>query len=519
MIRLCKVHDGIIRPMNHRFRQLTSIAIFLAMVTACVSTTEEVIVDVEANSESAPTVAPEVADTSAPPTAAPTAASTQSQPTSTPVVLISSPTPAATEAVQAEADPTATIVVPVLTPTSSATATVSVPTVTAVPSTSIFAESYKYGTFSDELQGAFQAAVEAEFAAAADKASLSVAAYTENTLWSYAVGSADTDVDVSVDTPILIGSTSKTFVSALVLTQIENGLYSLSDSLESVLSEHPDYASFDQSAVNPAVTIGQMLSMTSGLADYNENFEGKAGLFSATSWKPADNINLLQSAYEDPGSFEYVDTNLVLLGLIAELHGEQDLYTLYRETFLEPLDISAVFLSPDTTPANTARPYDDLSKYGGGFGNLIDAAPYSFEYYISGQGRIRWACCGIISIPDNIVRWAYELYSSNGGAISNASRAILLDSLSDGTVSFQGSKQQYGYFIAKHTFRLPGSTDVTAYGHPGGGGGYSSLLRYSPELDLAVSVLANSPLSFRGACGEYDPRSCIAVAIFAAYAD
>jgi len=29
--------------------------------------------------------------------------------------------------------------------------------------------------------------------------------------------------------------------------------------------------------------------------------------------------------------FEYVDTNFVLLGLIAELHGRQNLYTLYRE--------------------------------------------------------------------------------------------------------------------------------------------------------------------------------------------
>ena len=150
---------------------------------------------------------------------------------------------------------------------------------------------------------------------------------------------------------------------------------------------------------------------------------------------------------------------------------------------------------------------------------MIDAVPYSFEYYITGQGRIRWACCGIISTPENIVRWAYELYSRNGLALSNSSRTILLESLSDVPVSFQGSKQHYGYFIAKRTFILPGSIDVNAYGHPGGGGGYSSLLRYSPELDLSVSVLANSPLKFQGACGEYAPRSCIALAILGAYRD
>ncbi|MDP6416784.1 MAG: serine hydrolase, partial [Gammaproteobacteria bacterium] len=312
--------------MSHKYHQLTAIAVFLALVTACDSTAEEASAGEAAKSESAPTVSPSVVHTSAPPTVVPR----QPSATATVVVPTSSPIPKPTEVVRAETD---------------ATPTIAVPTTTPVPSTSSFAASSKYGTFSDNLQEAFQAAVDAEFAAALEKASLSVAVYTDNTMWTYAVGSADTGVDISVDTPILIGSTSKTFMSALVLTQIENGLYSLNDSIGTVLSEHPDYASFDQSKVNPAVTMGELLSMTSGLADYNENIQGKVGLFSATSWKPADNINLLQSSYEMPGAFEYVDTNLVLLGLIAELHGEQDLYTLYRETFLEPLDISAVFLS------------------------------------------------------------------------------------------------------------------------------------------------------------------------------
>ena len=39
------------------------------------------------------------------------------------------------------------------------------------------------------------------------------------------------------------------------------------------------------------------------------------------------------------------------------------------------------------------------------------------------------------------------------------------------------------------------------YGHPGGGGGYSSVLMYSPKLDIAISVLANSELGHvRGLC-------------------
>ena len=490
------------------------VAVYMAVTTACGSTDEQAAGDLGAKSESAPTGESTAIYTAAPPTIVPT----NPPVTATEIAPRASPSPGQIGVVVTEADPTATSVAPTSSPTLPATPTVSVPTGTSAPSNAILAGSSKYGPFAEELQNTFQAAVDIEFATAPEKAALSVAVYTKDTMWSYATGIADTEVDIAADTPILIGSTSKTFVSALLLTQIENGRYTLNDSLETVLSDHPDYSSFDQSKVNPAVTIAEMMSMTSGLADYNENFKGKAGLFSAISWRPADNINLLQSPYEEPGAFQYVDTNLVLLGLIAELHGGQDLYTLYRETFLEPLGVTAVFLSPDTTPPNTARPYDDLSNYGNGFGNLIDAAPYSFDHYITGQGRIRWACCGIVSTAADMARWGYELYSAQGSAISEASRSVLLNSLSEAPVSFQGSAQHYGYFIAKRNFTLGDASEVTAYGHPGGGGGYSSLLRYSPELDLAVSVLANSPLKFQGSCGDYAPRSCIAAAIFGAYA-
>ena len=53
--------------------------------------------------------------------------------------------------------------------------------------------------------------------------------------------------------------------------------------------------------------------------------------------------------------------------------------------------------------------------------------------------------------------------------------------------------------------------------YEGGGGGYSTLLRYSPELDLSIAILVNSPLKFQGSCKKYDPKTCIAESIFAAY--
>ena len=60
-------------------------------------------------------------------------------------------------------------------------------------------------------------------------------------------------------------------------------------------------------------------------------------------------------------------------------------------------------------------------------------------------------------------------------------------------------------------------TLVKVYTHPGGGGGYASVMYYSTELDLAISILANSEMGFKGACGPEKPMNCIASEIFAAY--
>ena len=175
--------------------------------------------------------------------------------------------------------------------------------------------------FSAEIQSAFKAVVDEEFAAAQEKAGISIAVFSGGMLWTYALGEASSTTHMTTSTPIPIGSTSKTFVSALVLTQIAEGLYELTDSLEQVLSGHPAYESFDKTRINPDVTVEEMLAMRSGLADFNDNREGTQGLFSNATWEPADNVNLVQASFAEAGAFDYNDTNLVLLGLVAEFHG------------------------------------------------------------------------------------------------------------------------------------------------------------------------------------------------------
>ena len=412
---------------------------------------------------------------------------------------------------------------------------------TDIMNTTVFATTNEYQQFPKSIQKEFKDIVDKEFSAMPEKAGISVAVYSDGTLWTYASGKASESLEMTVNTPLMISSTSKTFLSPLILTQIENGHYKLSDSLETVLSGHPDFSSLPTDKINRMVTVEELLAMTSGLSDFNDNREGKSELMKKSEWSPSDLIKLIQSQYTESGTYEYNDTNVVLLGMIAELHSGQRLADLYRESFYNPLSITAITLPEEGikwhsgifkdpgeqfTIPDMAMPYTAIPQSASGFGNMIDAASYGFGYYIGAIGRNRYACCGIISTPENMARWAYELYSSKGSAISESVRNQLLSSFSKesippwATSSMPGFiPDEYGYLVSKKIIRSSNDREVTgtAYGHLGGGSGYSGWMHYSPDLDLAISILSNSQMNFLGTCKEDNPGNCITVEIFNKY--
>ena len=161
--------------------------------------------------------------------------------------------------------------------------------------------------------------------------------------------------------------------------------------------------------------------------------------------------------------------------MIAELHSGQRLADLYRESFYNPLSITAITLPEEGikwhpgilkdpgeqfTIPDMAMPYTAIPQSASGFGNMIDAAPYGFGYYIGAIGRNRYACCGIISTPENMARWAYELYSSKGSAISESVRNQLLSSFSKESIPPWATSlmpgfipDEYGYLVSKKIIR------------------------------------------------------------------
>jgi CubicO group peptidase (beta-lactamase class C family) len=382
-----------------------------------------------------------------------------------------------------------------------------------------FQSSNTYESFAEILQTTFQSAVDTEFDQLAEKAGISIAVYSDGKLWKYAKGIATSSADMTVNTPLEIKSTSKTFMSALILDQIDDGMYSLSDTLSNVLADHPGYDAVDKDRINPDVTIDELLSMKSGLNTYHMISENFVAIETNPIWNPIEHLNMTPSGYNNPGVYKYNDTNTIILAVIAEHASGKPLNHLYKSIFLDPLDISAALLPQDVAPSDTADEYGDRSKCGNnsGFGRMLDACSwYTKDEWLLAQGKNTWAAAGIVSTAESMARWGYEVYSSQGLAISPSARANLLNSVSIESVIFANKPHHYGYHVAKYLMELGNDMTIDIYGHIGGGG--KSVMYYSPEIDLSIAILANSNLDHnRGICGSGSTPFCILKSIYGAY--
>ena len=343
--------------------------------------------------------------------------------------------------------------------------------------------------FSADLETQFRDAIDKTFDEYTEKAGISAAVYKDGYLWRYAKGDASSPAPMTVGTPNLIRSSSKSFTAGLALKQIDDGLYSLSDTLGTVLSSNDAYKALNKSVINPAVTIEELLTMTSGIQQIEEYNDDYDALQVSLNWEPVDLLQLVTIDFKTPGSYNYSNTNTMLLGIIAEHAGGQNLNKLYKTELFDPLGIVALLLPRDGAPENTARPHGE--GWGGtGFGDILESSYLQEEWYLA-TGRTTWNAAGIITTPENMAKWAYELFSDDGSALSLKARATLLESFTGPLIQIGAVNQQYGYHSTKREIALSNMT-ISAYGHPGSGGGYISDFYYSPELDLSLSILVNS---------------------------
>jgi D-alanyl-D-alanine carboxypeptidase len=157
--------------------------------------------------------------------------------------------------------------------------------------------------------------------------------FRDGTAWTGTSGFADIagKVPVAADTGFAIGSVSKTYTAALILSLADEGRLSLDASARSYLP--------DAKKLNARITVRQLLDHTSGLDDYFLHPPIDKALQARRSavWTPARTLKYVGKAYFPPGrGWHYSNTNYLFLGLIAERVTGTTVAEALRTRFLDP---------------------------------------------------------------------------------------------------------------------------------------------------------------------------------------
>ena len=305
--------------------------------------------------------------------------------------------------------------------------------------------------------------------------------------WAGAAGIANHDdqAPMTKDTPIYISSVTKLYTAAAIMKLYEEGALSLDDPMSKYLPadliggihvyQGKDYSS--------EITIKQLLSHTSGIADYyTEKSKDGKDLFELLleeperPWTVDETIARARDDLEPhfpPGTdASYSDTNFQLLGKIIEKVTQKPLHIVYQDFFFRPLGLKNTWLTGRSEP------------------RVAPSSPPADVFY---QGRV------ITSTRSNEAYWA------DGGIVTTAEEMIIfLKALNEGKIIQRDTLEsmhdwhklefpmQYGY--GTMYFQLPwimskvmGLTPL--WGHSGSTG---SFLYYSEDRDLYVAGTINS---------------------------
>lgn len=320
--------------------------------------------------------------------------------------------------------------------------------------------------FSNAVQNEFQMVLDS-FNSKYPLIGISVAIQNANSIWTGTNGISTATDSINSNHKFAMGSVSKTITSATILKMYEEGLLELSDTVGQYLGQIP--------WVSPSITIKQLLNHTSGLFNYTQHPDFMKTVFynSSALLSTTDIFNkFMKGSTFSPGqSWQYSNTNYILLGMIVEHISGKTYYQEARERFSFTVKYPSLHLSPfELSTDSLAHLWIDTLDNGTYFD--MQASATSTNALFSSAG----AAGAYVATPSDLAQWAYDLY--HGKILSPETMLELKDSVpnSDG----------YGLGIQIHGTPCSLATN----GH-NGGIFYRSSTYYCKEKDIAVSIHTN----------------------------
>jgi D-alanyl-D-alanine carboxypeptidase len=272
--------------------------------------------------------------------------------------------------------------------------------------------------------------------------------------------------EVTVTSLHRIGSVTKTFVSALILTLVQNNRLALTDTLLKYFpsSEIPNAST---------ITVHQMLNQTSGIYNYMGDDDYKSN--PKRKWMPADLVALAAShdAVSSPGTtFHFSDTNYILLGMIAEMvGGGGSIAQQIRTNLLDPAGLSSTFFDGPETLVGTLAPGFDWDTSAN---TTYARDPSSW-----------WAAAAMVSTPSDLLDWTAGLY---GNALLGASTVTTM--VDSGGTKMGGDDTTYGLGVIEYP-AAAGGNGGASLGHDSSLTGYSTQASYFADKQTSIVAMVD----------------------------
>ena len=222
----------------------------------------------------------------------------------------------------------------------------------------------------------------------------------------YTTGKSNGEM-IKTDQPFHIASVGKLFTATLIGSLIDDGKIQLSDPISLYLDKDllENLFVFEGVDYEDQVTIQQLLSHTSGVADYfaleDNGLMESLYLTPDKFFTPQDLVKFTQDyqhAYFAPGNgYHYSDTGYILLGLIIESITMKPFHENLHEVIFDPLEMNDTYLMFYSEPKNGKRP-------------IAEAWVNGHEISEFQSVSIDWAGGGVISTLDDLALYIRSLY-------------------------------------------------------------------------------------------------------------
>ncbi len=281
-------------------------------------------------------------------------------------------------------------------------------------------------------------------------------------IYSQADGKNEKGGDLTIDTPMYIGSVSKQFCAAAIMMLSEQEKLSLEDTLDKYFPEYE---------IGKDITIKNLLSMRSGIPN---NMEGVADYISSDKTE-SENIAIIKDwifpqslGFEPDTRLEYSNTNYFLLGNIVEQVSGQHYQSFIRANIFDPVGmtssgfISEVETNPDFSKSlsyDTFTFNDNAEGFMKGMGDIVSTA-HDMDKWMTAlkSGKV----VSMQSFEKMIADYSPDYGEKYGYGLRGMYRGIGHDGQigAYGAIDYINIEQDYNLFVVginldERTLRLP----------------------------------------------------------------